>query len=58
MIALISLTPFSDITDNSVYISKMQQGKAAKPLDVQKGKFCNCGTALVRGITKQFGFIH
>ena len=46
MIALISLTPFSNITD------KMQQGKAAKLLDVQKGKFCNCSIASVRGITK------
>ena len=52
MIVFISLTPFSNITDNGVLVSKMQQEKATKPLDVQRGQFCNCDTASVRGITR------
>ena len=39
---LFSLSPFLNTTDNSVLISKMQQEKAAKPLDIQRGKLGNC----------------
>ena len=37
MIAFAGLTLFSNITDNSVLIRKVQQEKATKPLDVQRG---------------------
>ena len=50
MIAFVSLTPFSNIKDNGVLISKMQQGKGSQ--DVQRGQFCNCDTTSVRGITR------
>ena len=46
---LFSLSPFLNTTDNSVLISKMQQEKAAKPLDIQRGYLGNCVTVVLRG---------